>query len=44
MDRNKQIELVILAIGWLFAVMVQFMITDTLASYLRGQFHHGFKG
>ena len=36
MDRNKQIELVILAIGWLFAVMVQFMITDTLASYLRG--------
>jgi hypothetical protein len=36
MDRNKQGELIVLAIGWIFAVMVQYIVADSIASYFRG--------
>jgi len=36
MNRNKQIELVVLAVGWLTAVMFQFIITDAIASHIVG--------
>jgi len=32
MDRMKQFELAVLVIGWLFAVMIQYVITDTILS------------
>ena len=37
MDRNKQLELIVLAIGWLVAVMIQFFITELIAIYIS---HH----